>query len=175
MEETQNNCQSPSDWGSVQDLTAWSFSDHENGEESVQNYTCKVPCSRKHMYRPVWSLPMIQRRTGWKCSGQMRPKSSSLASTQLAVFGGGGMLPMTPISPSPPKFKHGGGNIILWVYFSAKGTGQLHCIKGMMDRAIRGIETSQGNENGSWMGIPAWQWPKTHGQGNKGVAQEEAH
>ncbi len=30
-------------------------------------------------------------------------------------------------------------------------------------------------ENGSWMGIPAWQWPKTHGQGNKGVAQEEAH
>ncbi len=33
----------------------------------------------------------------------------------------------------------------------------------------------QGIENGSWMGIPAWQWPKTHGQGNKGVAQEEAH
>ncbi len=33
----------------------------------------------------------------------------------------------------------------------------------------------QGIENGSWMGIPAWQWPKTHGQGNKGVSQEEAH
>ncbi len=30
----------------------------------------------------------------------------------------------------------------------------------------------QGIENGSWMGIPAWQWPKTHSQGNKGVAQE---
>ncbi len=27
----------------------------------------------------------------------------------------------------------------------------------------------------SWMDIPAWQWPKTHGQGNKGVAQEEGH
>ncbi len=39
MEETQNNCQSPSDWGSMQDLTSWSFNDHENGEESVQNYT----------------------------------------------------------------------------------------------------------------------------------------
>ncbi len=52
---------------------------------------------------PVWSLPMIQRRTGWKCCGQMRPKSSSLASTQLAVFGGGGMLPMTPRTPSPPS------------------------------------------------------------------------
>ncbi len=33
----------------------------------------------------------------------------------------------------------------------------------------------QGIENGSWMGILAWQWPKTHGQGNKGVTQEEAH
>ncbi len=33
----------------------------------------------------------------------MRPKSSSLASTQLAVFGGGGMLPMTPRTPYPPS------------------------------------------------------------------------
>ncbi len=37
MEETQNNCQFPSDWGSMQDLTSWSFNDHENGEESAQN------------------------------------------------------------------------------------------------------------------------------------------
>ncbi len=34
MEETQNNCQSPSVWGSMQDLTSWSFNDHENSEES---------------------------------------------------------------------------------------------------------------------------------------------
>ncbi len=39
MEETQNNFQSPSDWGSIQDLTSWSLNDHENGEESAQNYT----------------------------------------------------------------------------------------------------------------------------------------
>ncbi len=39
MEETQNNCQSPSDWDSMQDLTSWSFNEHENGEESAQNYT----------------------------------------------------------------------------------------------------------------------------------------
>ncbi len=39
MEEPQNNCQSPSDWGSMQDLTSWRFNDHENGEESAQNYT----------------------------------------------------------------------------------------------------------------------------------------
>ncbi len=63
-------------------------------------------CSRKHMNRPVWSLSMIQRRTGWKCCGQMkqmRQKSSSLASTQLGVFGGGRMLPMTSRTPSPPS------------------------------------------------------------------------
>ncbi len=78
-----------------------------------------------------------------------------------------------------PTVKYGGGNIMLCGYFSAKGTGQLHRINGTMDGAMcrqgQGIEASQGIENGSWMGIPAWQWPKTHGQGNKGVAQEEAH
>ncbi len=36
----------------------------------------------------------------------------------------------------------------------------------------QGIEASQGIENGSWMGIPTWQWPKTQGQDNKGVAQK---
>ncbi len=73
------------------------------GEGLKSCSAARSPCSRKHMYRPVWSLPMIQRRTGWKCCGQMRPKSSSLASTQLALFGGGGMLPMTPRTPSPPS------------------------------------------------------------------------
>uniref|UniRef100_A0A9J8B6A3 Transposase Tc1-like domain-containing protein n=1 Tax=Cyprinus carpio carpio TaxID=630221 RepID=A0A9J8B6A3_CYPCA len=34
-----------------------------------------------------------------------------------------------------PTVKHGGGNM-LWGYFSAKGTGQLHRIKGTMDRAM---------------------------------------
>ncbi len=45
--------------------------------------SCKLPLLKKAHVQPVWSLPMIQRRTGWKCCGQMRPKSSSLASTQL--------------------------------------------------------------------------------------------
>ncbi len=43
----------------------------------------------------------------------------------------------------------------------------------MMDGAM--YRQGQGIENGSWMGILGWQLPKTHGQGNKGVAQEEAH
>ncbi len=37
-----------------------------------------------------------------------------------------------------PTVKHGGGNIILWGFFSAKGTGPLHCIKGTMDGAMSG-------------------------------------
>ncbi len=41
----------------------------------------KVPLLKKAHVQPVWRLPMIQRRTGWKCCGQRRPKSSSLAST----------------------------------------------------------------------------------------------
>ncbi len=57
----------------------------------------------------------------------MRPKSNSLASTQLAVFGGGGMLPMTPRISSPPSNMD-----VETLYFggeeglgggSAKGTG----------------------------------------------------
>jgi transposase len=35
-----------------------------------------------------------------------------------------------------PTMKHGGGNIILWGCFSAKGTGQLHRIEGRMHGAM---------------------------------------
>ncbi len=43
-------------------------------------------------------------------------------STQLAMFGGGGMLP-TPRTPSPPS-NTGGGNVMLWGCFSG---GQDNC------------------------------------------------
>ena len=39
-----------------------------------------------------------------------------------------------------PTVKHGGGNVILWGCFSAKGTGRLHRIEGTMDGSMyRGI------------------------------------
>ncbi len=110
---------SVSDKGDMQNGTTgriWSMISRQLGPKSsrkqlVTHYTkdwnpaapARSPCSRKHMYRLGRSLPMIQRRTGWKCCGQMRTKSISLASTQLAVFGGGGMLPMTPRAPYPPS------------------------------------------------------------------------
>ncbi len=101
----------------------------------------KVPLLKKAHAQPVWRLPMIQRRTGWKCCGQMRPKSSSLASTQLAVIGGGGMLPMT-------QEHHPHRQTWRWKHYALGWTGQLHRIKGTMDgdmyRQGQDIETSQG-------------------------------
>ncbi len=35
-----------------------------------------------------------------------------------------------------PTVKHGGGNIMLWGCFSAKGTGRFHRIEGRMDGAM---------------------------------------
>ena len=35
-----------------------------------------------------------------------------------------------------PTVKHGGGNLMLWGYFSAKGTGRLHRIEGRMNGAM---------------------------------------
>ncbi len=62
------------------------------------------------------------------------------------------MLPMTPRTPSPPSNMEV-ETLCFGGVFSAKGTGQLHRIKGMMDGAM--YRQGQGIENGSWIGIPA--------------------
>ena len=50
-----------------------------------------------------------------------------------------------------PPVKNGGGNLMLWGCFSAKGTGRLHRIEGRMNGAMyREIL----GDNGSWMGLP---------------------
>ncbi len=76
--------------------------------------THKLPLLRK---AHVWSLPGIQRRAVWQSCDQMRPISSSLASTQLTVFGGGGMLPMTPRTPYPPSNKE----VETWCFENGRG------------------------------------------------------
>ncbi len=53
---------------------------HDNLKDWKSSAPARSPCSSKHMYRPIWSLPMniwmIQRRTGWNCCGQMRPNQA---------------------------------------------------------------------------------------------------
>ncbi len=41
MEEIQDDCQSPSDWGSLQDLASWSINDPEKGEGLDQRRTTR--------------------------------------------------------------------------------------------------------------------------------------
>ncbi len=83
---------------------------------------------------------MIQRRTEWKCCGQMRPKSSSLASTHRVWRRRNAAY--DPKNTSPPS-KMEVETLCFGGVFSAMGTGQLHRIKRTMDR--------QGIGNGSWM------------------------
>ncbi len=99
---------------------------------------CKVPLVKKAHVQPVWSLPMTQRRTGWKCCGQMRPKSSSLVSTRRVW-----------------RRRNAACDHQTWRWkyyalgcFSAKGTAQLHRIKGTMDHVLPGHWSQPGH----------WKW-----------------
>ncbi len=69
-----------------------------------------------------------------------------------------------------PTVKDGDGKIILWGCFSAKGTGRLHHIEGRIDGAMYrenlASSLSKSIEDGSWLGLPGWQWPQTHSKGN---------
>ncbi len=173
----------------MQDLTSWIFNDHENDEESAQNYmggsgqwsqdswdhshqekigntlcceglkSCsagKVPLLKKAHVQAHLKFANDSEENWMKVlwSDETKIQLFGINSTHRvwrrrnAVYD-----PKNTI----PTVKHGGGNIVLWGCFSAKGTGQLHCIKGWtMDGAMyrqgQGIEASQGIENGSWMG-----------------------
>ncbi len=84
------------------------------------------------------------------CSDETKIQLST-ASTQLAVFGGGGMLPMTPRTPSPPSNMEV-EKLCFGVVFLLRGQDK-HRFKGTMDGAMyrqgQGIEASHGIENGS--------------------------
>ncbi len=61
-----------------------------------------------------------------------------------------------------PTVKYGGGNIMLWGLFSAKGPGRLICVKermnGVMYREIlsgKPPSISKGNEDETWLGLSA--------------------
>ncbi len=72
---------------------------------------------------------MIQRRTGWKCCGQMRLKIELFGINSTRHVGGGGMMPMTPRTPSPPSNMEV-ETLAFGGVFSAKGTGHCTASKG---------------------------------------------
>ncbi len=114
----------------------------------------------------------------WKCCGLMRPKSSSLASTQLAVFGGGGMLPMTPRTPSPPSNVEV-ETLCFGGVFLLRGEDNCTALKGRWTGPCtvraRALKPARALKMGRGWVFQHDNDTKTHGQGNKEVAQEEAH
>ncbi len=60
--------------------------------------------------------------------GQMKPKYNFLVKTQLHTI--------PTVKNTIPTVKHGGGNIMLWGCFSAKGPGRLICVKERMNGAM---------------------------------------
>ncbi len=73
-----------------------------------------------------------------------------------------------------PTVKHGGGNIMLWGCFSAKGPGRLICVKermnGAMYREILSenlLPSARALKMKLWLGLSAWQWSQTHRPGQR--------
>ncbi|KAI3355044.1 hypothetical protein L3Q82_017921 [Scortum barcoo] len=82
MEETQDDCQSSSDWGSMQDLASFSINDHEKGEGSAQNYMVGLVNDLKRAGTIVSKVTISNsntlRRHGLKsCSAQGPPAQAS--------------------------------------------------------------------------------------------------
>ena len=83
--------------------------------EGLKSCCARFLCWRRHMYRPIWSLPkntwMIRRRLGrrWWVNSTCCVWRKINAEYNL--------------KNTIPTVKHGGGNLMLWGCFSAKGTG----------------------------------------------------
>ncbi len=156
MEETKNNHQSPSVWGSMQgshpvefewSWECWGISPELHGRIlSMISRQLEPQSPRKQLVtlrRVDWypAAParspcsrkrmydsMIQRRTGWKC-GQMRQK--------IELFGINSNSPCLEEEDAAydpkntiPTVKHGGGNIMLWGCFLLRGQDNCTASKG---------------------------------------------
>ncbi len=126
----------------VQDLTSSSFTDHENGEESAQNYTggscqwsqgswdhttlCRTEMlqdclkspndSEENWVKVLWSDETKIQLFGINSARRVSRRRNAVYDPKNTI----------------PTVKHGGGNIMLWGRFSAKGIGKLHRIKRLM-------------------------------------------
>ncbi|KAK3548337.1 hypothetical protein QTP70_010300 [Hemibagrus guttatus] len=165
--------QSPSVWGSMQDLTSWSFNDHEHvrnqprttREDPVNDLKAAGTIITKkttgntlrHEGRKSCSarkVPLLKKahvQTGLKFAYKHLNDSEEnwvkvlwSDETKIELFGINSTRRVwrrrrnTAYDPKNtiPNVRHGDGNIMLWGCFSAKGTGQMHRIKGAMDRAM---------------------------------------
>ncbi|XDV44771.1 hypothetical protein PO909_013011 [Leuciscus waleckii] len=122
MEEVQDDGQSPSVWGTMQDLTSWGINDHE--EVHVQ---ARLKFANDHLDDPeeewekvMWSDETKIELFGLNSTRRVWRKKKDEYNPKNTI----------------PTVKHGDGNIILWACFSAKGTGRLHRIEGRMDGAM---------------------------------------
>ena len=87
-------------------------------------------CCTRNMYRPMYSLKFAKEHLE---GDVVRSKIELLGiNSTRRVWRKRNSTPRTP----SPTVKHGGGNLMLWGYFSAKGTGQLHRIEGRMNGAM---------------------------------------
>ena len=211
MEETKSHRQSPSVWGSMQDLVSWDINNDEKGQGSAQlvndlkavgttvtkrtisntlhHEGLKSCCARKV---PLLKKAHVLARLKFAKEHLDDPEEAWKKvmwsnETKIELFGinstrrdwrkrNAEYNPKNTI----PTVKHGGGNLMLWGWFSAKETGRLHRIEGRMNGAmyreilgdnllpsVRALKMGRG-----W--VFQHDWPKTYGQGNKGVAQKEA-
>ncbi|KAK3570121.1 hypothetical protein QTP86_011699 [Hemibagrus guttatus] len=154
--------QSPSVWGSMQDLTSWSFNDHEHvrnqprttREDPVNDLKAAGTIITKkttgntlrHEGRKSCSarkVPLLKKahvQTGLKFANKHLNDSEEnwvkvlwSDETKIELFG---INSTRRVWRRRRNTAYGDGNIMLWGCFSAKGTGQMHRIKGAMDRAM---------------------------------------
>ena len=212
MEETQSHRQFPSVWGSTQDLASRDINDDEKGQGSAQYHDLKAVgttvtertisntlhregfkscCARKV---PLLKKAHVQARLKFVKEHLDDPEEAWEKvmwsdETKIELFGINSTRRVwrkrnAEYNPKNtiPTVKNGGVNLMLWVCFSAKGTGRLHHIEGRMNGAmywdilgdnllpsVRALKMGCG-----WV-FQHDNDPKHMDKGNKGVAQKEAY
>ncbi len=126
--------------------------------------SCRSPCSRKHMYRPVWVCQWFRGELGesvvvrWD-QNQAQLNSPCLEKEECCLW------PQEHVNMEVETSCFGG-------VFLLRGQDNCTAPKGRWTgpcTAKSWVRTSF-PQSGHWkwvMGIPAWQWPKTHGQATK--------
>ncbi len=136
----------------------------------------RSPCSRKHMYRLIWSFQWFRGELGESVVVR-RDQNQALWHQLNSPCLEEEEYYLWPQEHHPHHQKWRCKRYALGVFFcEGDRTTSLHqrddgpcTVRARALKLARALKMGRG----SW--IPAWQWPKTHSQGNKGVAQEEAH